>query len=154
VLTAALVLAACGGGGDAPSSASPGPYTIDVAGQTANYEGTLDLRTTGGNDVEITMQGASYSPTVIQAVRGSRVAVTLVNADEQSAHTFTIPGVADVELAPGERRTVSVLTPVEGGLAFACRFHAEAGMRGALNDPMPPGVKDPHAVQGDADSGG
>jgi plastocyanin len=149
-----LLLAGCGSGTAALSSASPGPYTIDIAGQAANYEGTLDLRTTGDNDVEISMQETSYSPTVVQAVRGTRVAITLVNEDPRVAHTFTIPGAVDVELAPDERRTISVLTPIEAGLTFSCRFYADAGMRGALNDPMPPGEGDPLAPPGAADSVG
>ena len=84
------------------------------------------------------MTDYAFSPTVIEAPRGSRARITLSNESLTTTHTFTIPGVVNVEVAPGQERLISVITPVEAGYAFACRFHAESGMRGALNDPQPP----------------
>lgn len=132
---AAALLSACGGV-EAASLRSPGPYTIEVAGSPATFEGLLDLRVVKSNRAEVTLSDFAYSPTVVQAVRDTRVRLTLTNSST-TTHTFTIPGVVDVRLAPGVTEEVVLLAPAESGLAWMCRFHAESGMRGALNDPMP-----------------
>jgi uncharacterized cupredoxin-like copper-binding protein len=148
---AGALMAACGGGSVADGP-SPGPYTIDVAGSPANYRGTLDLRTVRSGRAEITLSDFAYSPTVVQAIRGTRVRLTLTNPTG-TLHTFTIPGVVDVELEPGATRAVTLIAPSEAGLGFSCRFHAEAGMRGALNDPVPPERSPGAPAEGTTDSG-
>ena len=135
VVASLFLVVACSGPVAAPDPA-PGPYTIEVAGFDATYRGTLDLRTVRSSRAEITFSDYAYSPTVVQAIRGTRVRLTLTNPTS-TAHTFTIESITDERLEPGTSTEIVVIAPTEAGLTFFCRYHVTNGMRGALNDPVP-----------------
>ncbi|HXG43030.1 MAG TPA: cupredoxin domain-containing protein [Dehalococcoidia bacterium] len=71
-----------------------------------------------------------FEPKELRAQAGQTLTLRIEN-EGRSAHTFTVESLGvDVELAPGEERTVT-LTPTDT-VAFVCRFHQAQGMTGQI----------------------
>jgi plastocyanin len=118
-----LVLTGCGDDGDSADQAPP----VSLPGQVNNH-GTAKAE----NNMEVEADDVYFGPTFIEAEAGQRFSVELHN-EGQSRHTFTSsPLGVDVELAPGDRRTLSLTAPATGLADFHCRFHEGQGMKGAV----------------------
>ncbi len=116
-LVAVLVASACGE--DEPP--------VQLEGRT-NERGTRSAV----NDLEIEIDDAYFAPTYVRASAGQDFAVELHN-EGTVRHTFTAPDLGvDLELEPGDRRTVSITAPGSGHAVFHCRFHQLQGMQGAV----------------------
>ena len=83
------------------------------------------------SSVEIVTSDYSFSPASFQVAAGS-VTVTVRNAGQET-HTWTVPGVVNVTVLPGETKTVT-FTAAAGSYAFYCAAgsHAGKGMRGTM----------------------
>jgi len=115
----ALLAVGCGGGSSSPP--------VSLAGSTNNH-GTKSAK----DDMTVVADNFSFSPTFITASPGQKFTVQLKN-DSNARHTFTSPTMAvDLELAPGNSRTVTLTAPTTGSVEFHCRFHQSQGMQGAV----------------------
>lgn len=154
-LAALLLLGACGGGDGGEGTPQPGADgatpakdtyggeqgggrygyglagdTIELAGQPANDHGAVSAG--GKQRLAVELDDFYFEPTVITGAPGQTLILHLVN-EGSAAHTFTLEAEGlDVELGPGERAQAEVSFPSSGLALFFCRFHAGAGMRGAL----------------------
>lgn len=118
-----LVLTGCGDDEESTGNAPP----VSLPGQVNNH-GTA----TAENNMEIEADDVYFGPTFIEAKAGQRFSVELHN-EGSSRHTFTSSELGvDVELAPGDRRTLSLTAPATGLSDFHCRFHEGQGMKGAV----------------------
>jgi plastocyanin len=83
-----------------------------------------------GGVLEIKAHDFQFHPQEIKAQPGQPVTLSIKN-DGKVSHTFTIKALGvDVELRPGEERTVT-FTPT-GEVEFVCRFHEARGMKGRV----------------------
>ncbi len=115
----AVALLASGCGDDAPP--------VQLEGRT-NDHGTKSA----ANDLQVELDDAYFAPTYIRASPGREFAIDLHN-EGATRHTFTSPDLGvDLELEPGDRRTVSIKAPTSGHAVFHCRFHQLHGMQGAV----------------------
>jgi plastocyanin len=83
-----------------------------------------------GGVLAIEAHDFEFHPQQIKAQPGQPVTLSIKN-DGKVSHTFTIKALGvDVELRPGEERTVT-FTPT-GEVEFVCRFHEARGMKGRV----------------------
>jgi plastocyanin len=117
VAVAALVGSGCG---------SDGP-PVQLEGRV-NAHGTK----TATDDLAVEADDAYFDPTYIEASAREQFAIELFN-EGTTRHTFTSPSLGvDLELAAGDRRTVTITAPASGHAVFFCRFHQLHGMQGAV----------------------
>ncbi len=86
----------------------------------------------GGSEQGISLEADDFyfEPQEIKAQAGQPLTIRIEN-EGRNPHTFTIESLGvDVELQPGEERTVT-LTPTST-VDFVCRFHQAQGMAGRL----------------------
>lgn len=82
--------------------------------------------------VEMELDNFYFEPTYVKSPGDSTATMELHNEGDVQ-HTFTIDDLdVDEELAPDERKTITVEIGTETRYEFYCRFHAPQGMRGAL----------------------
>jgi plastocyanin len=135
VLVALAGLAACGSSsksaGTSGGSGSSGAQPVKLGSAVTN-KGTTDISTASMPTLELTLNDNYFKPTFIKAKPGSTVTVALKN-DGSNEHTFTIDGTSvDRDMKPGSSASVQVSIPMNGALAFHCKFHGSAGMQGAF----------------------
>ena len=100
---------------------------VKISG-TVNNEGVGKVK---HGAVSIEADNFSFDKTFLKAKPGS-VAVTVENTGT-APHTFTIDAQSiDVQLAPGDQKTVTVKVAAGEPVAFYCKFHKASGMQGAL----------------------
>lgn len=100
-----------------------------ILGEQVNFR---TAETVEGSPVEVEMDDFYFEPTVLKATPGKEVTFELHNEGE-TAHTFTLAEQhIDNVVQPGQNADVTVTFPEQGTVLFRCRFHANAGMRGAL----------------------
>lgn len=81
---------------------------------------------------ELELDDNYFKPTFMRVDAGKKLTLDMHN-DGAMKHTFTSRSLnVDVELQPGERRSVEITTPPSGTTEFDCTFHQEGGMRGAF----------------------
>ena len=118
----ALLLTGCGDD-DSEDSAPP----VSLVGEVNNH-GTAKAE----DDLQIEADDVYFGPTYIEAEAGQRFSVELHN-EGSARHTFTSDDLGvDLELPPGDRRTISLTAPETGSASFHCRFHEGQGMKGAV----------------------
>ena len=109
---------------------------IQVEGQQMSDHGTQRVASAaeddGSVDLELDSEGDEYyfSPTILVGDAGERVTLRLEN-EASVPHNFTF-GSSDVDVQPGQTRTVDVRFPKKGTEVFFCKFHVDLGMAGAL----------------------
>lgn len=139
VTVMALTLgAACGdgtGAEDQTVATPPSDYGVSPAatGDEAeiNDHGT-ETFTEKDFGVAMELDNFYFEPTYVKSPGGGTATVELHNEGDVQ-HTFTIDELeVDEELAPGERKTITVEIGTETRYEFYCRFHAPQGMRGAF----------------------
>lgn len=122
MLVLALVAASCGGDDE------DGTTTID--GQNANDHGTTDV--SAETSVEFEMDDFYFSPTVLQGTAGETITLEVVNEGENE-HSFTSEGLGvDEEVESEGTATIEITFPDSGQVEFHCKYHADQGMRGAV----------------------
>jgi plastocyanin len=130
------------------SSSSTGSAPVALSG-TVNDKGTTEI---SGATADVVQGDFFFQPTYIKAKPGTNVNVRLGNGG-QSPHTFTIDGLVDVTLQPGEKKSVDVQLPMSGATRFYCKFHASQGMQGAFffnaGDTVAPGGSAPSGSSSD-----
>ena len=118
-MVAAMLLAACGAAGASPADTNK---SVNVSGK---------------QDITIEMYENYFDPAVLVGTSGQALTVHLSNAGKM-AHTFTIDGQVDRELAPGAKADVQITFPASGNSSFYCRFHRAMGMTGTLKIQVAP----------------
>ena len=122
VLVLGLVAASCGG------SDEGGTITID--GQSANDHGSKDVK--GESSIEFEMDDFYFNPTVLQSTAGETITLEVTNEGENE-HSFTSDGLGvDEEVEAGGTATIEITFPDSGQVEFHCKYHADKGMRGAV----------------------
>lgn len=71
-----------------------------------------------------------FVPDQVQAPAGARVVMTFTNPSNEP-HTFTVPGLVDVSVGPGQLATFAFNMPATS-TGFVCKFHQHEGMDGTL----------------------
>ena len=117
-----LLLTGCGDD-DSEDSAPP----VSLVGEVNDHG-----RAKAKDDLQIEADDLYFGPTFIEAEAGQRFSVELHN-EGSARHTFTSDDLGvDLELPPGDRRTISLTAPATGSASFHCRFHEGQGMKGAV----------------------
>ena len=112
------------------ASVSASPSSITIGSDSANNHGEATV--TGKTSIEMEQDNFYFGPTVLTGSAGQKFTVELKN-EGTVAHTFTIDSLnIDVELQPGESKSISVTFPQSGFTEFYCRFHRTSGMVGEL----------------------
>ena len=138
VLGVAFVVSACGRTGSASDVPPPEVHTIDLAGELANYHGTVDLVTPKEAFAEVAMDDFFFTPTVIIGTPETEIRLTLRNTS-RTKHNLTLEELdIDVDVPPGGSRDIRVDVPRLGGYMFFCKYHAVSGMRGWIGNPGEP----------------
>ena len=115
LVTAALLVGACGGDDD--DSGSNGNGGGGGGGE--------------GQSVELTAANFMFDPTTIEAEPGQEVTVNLVN-DDEAEHSFTVEDLdVEVEAEGGESADVTFTAPDSGSVEFFCEYHPDQ-MRGEI----------------------
>jgi len=127
----AFALAACGDddSDSGESESDDEAATIEIDGETANYEGTEALT---GASIEFEEDDFYFEPTVLTGDAGQKVTLEITNEGD-SAHNLTIDDQnVDEDTEPGDTASVDVEIPESGVVQFYCAFHTAQDMRGAL----------------------
>jgi len=154
LMAAALAVAGCGGDDDSDSGESESAEeasTIEVDGDTANYEGTEELT---GVSIEIAEDDFYFEPTVLTGEPGTKATLEITNEGD-SEHNLTIEDQkVDEDTEPGETASVDVEIPDDGVVQFFCEYHTAQDMRGALavtgSEPTPDSTSDDESAGGSA----
>jgi plastocyanin len=128
LVTAAVVVAGCGGDDDESGSGNDG----DGRG--------------AAQSVELTAANFTFDPATIEAEPGQEIKVTLVN-DDSAEHSFTVEDLdVEVEAEGGESADVTFTAPDSGSVEFHCEYHPDQ-MKGEIT------VDGSAAGSGTSDSG-
>jgi plastocyanin len=131
-----LAAVACGGDNTTPGAGGTTPPGGTSPQPTANSsplnnEGTIDA--TAMSKFSLELDDRYFKPTFIKAKAGQTFNIELEN-EGALPHTFTITALnVDEEVAPGTTMEIDLTLPSgTADVAFFCRFHVGAGMRGAF----------------------
>jgi plastocyanin len=123
----ALGLASCGD--DDSDSGEEAAETIEVDGETGNYEGTEEV---ASGSIEFEEDDYYFEPTVLTGDPGQKVTLEITNEGDEE-HNLTIEDQdVDEDTAPGDTASVDVEIPGQGVIQFFCEYHTSQDMRGAL----------------------
>jgi plastocyanin len=130
LMAAALAVAGCGDDdSDSGESDSEEAATIEIDGETGNYEGTEEVT---GEPVAFEEDDYYFEPTVLTGEPGQPVPLRITNEGDEE-HNLTIEDQKiDEDTAPGDTAAVEVKIPETGVIQFFCKFHTAQEMRGAL----------------------
>lgn len=103
------------------------PAPVRLGGKTSNH-GTATAKAR----MTIDLGDFYFGPTFIKVKPGQRFSALLENTGTYP-HTFSSVALnLDIELAPGQRKTVTLTGPTDGSSVYYCRFHQAMGMQGAM----------------------
>jgi plastocyanin len=93
------------------------------------------------NETKTGMPHDAFSMPVISALKGDTIVIHFFNTEESSGdhHSFTIldkPYNINVELSPGENKTITFVATTAGVFTYYCTFH-QPTMRGQLIVELP-----------------
>jgi plastocyanin len=96
----------------------------------------------GFNDTKMGMPHDVYSMPTMAVFKGDRIVIHFFNTEEYGGdhHSFTIiekPYSINVEVSPGENKTITLDANTTGTFAYYCTFH-QPTMRGQLIVQPPP----------------
>ncbi|MFS0861988.1 cupredoxin domain-containing protein [Fredinandcohnia sp. 179-A 10B2 NHS] len=84
------------------------------------------------NPIEVELNDDYFNPKVITISSGSTTTFLLKNKGKKE-HTFTVEKLSiDVELQPGEEKSISVKPEKPGTYELICRYHFKKGMVGEV----------------------
>jgi plastocyanin len=115
----------------APPTASPiaSPITSPLASPVASPTGRS---VSVAGSVTIRLHDGWFDPAYVEATNGHALTITLVN-DGSRHHAFRIDRYdVDVDLAPGESRTVVIESPTLGDFTYYSDAPGDGGMIGEL----------------------
>jgi plastocyanin len=82
--------------------------------------------------VEVVLNDDSFNPKEITIPNGTTTTLVLKNKGVKD-HTFTVKELGiDVEVKPGEEKTITVEPKQSGTYELICRFHYQQGMVGKV----------------------
>jgi plastocyanin len=82
------------------------------------------------NAIEVELSDDSFNPKVITIPNGTTTTLILKNKGVKD-HTFTVEKLGiDVEVKPGQEKTISVKPNQPGTYELVCRYHFREGMVG------------------------
>ena len=131
VAAAMVLLAGCGGGSPAPSSAAP---------STAEGIGKVTVASDGVQEITLqTQDDYVFTPDHFTVAPG-KVRLTVTNVATQATHAFgftpgTGPARIDASiplLGPGEKKTIDFDVETPGDYPFECSFHVQLGQVGTM----------------------
>jgi plastocyanin len=125
-----LAISACGDDSDSDDGGSDeAAETVEVDGETANYEGTEAVTS---DSIEFEEDDYYFEPTVLTGEAGQRVTLEITNEGDEE-HNLTISDQdVDEDTAAGDTASVDVEIPDSGVIQFFCKYHTSQNMRGAL----------------------
>ncbi|RLL43886.1 cupredoxin domain-containing protein [Oceanobacillus piezotolerans] len=84
------------------------------------------------NEIVVELNDDYFNPNAITISKGKTTRLLLKNAG-QKEHTFTVKKLGiDVELRPGEEKTITVKPQAIGTYQLICRYHQQEGMVGEV----------------------
>ncbi|MFC4024744.1 cupredoxin domain-containing protein [Oceanobacillus longus] len=84
------------------------------------------------NEMVVELHDDYFNPNAITIANGEATELLLKNVG-QKEHTFTVEKLdIDVELQPGEQKTITVKPDETGTYELICRFHEKEGMVGEV----------------------
>lgn len=105
---------------------------VMTAGSSISVFAQSDNETRPMNTVEVELNDDFFNPKVITVSSGSTTTLILKNKGKKE-HTFTVEKLnVDVELQPGEEKTISVKPEKPGTYELICRYHFKEGMVGEV----------------------
>jgi plastocyanin len=131
VATATVLLAGCGGGSPAPSTA---------ARSTADGVGKVTVASDGVQEITLqTQDDYRFTPDHFTVAPG-KVRLTVTNVAKQATHAFGFTpgkGPARIDasiplLGPGEKKTIDFDVATPGDYPFQCAFHVQLGQVGTM----------------------
>jgi plastocyanin len=132
VVAAALVLlAGCGGGTPAASTAAPST-AAGVGKVTTAPDGVQEITLQTQDDYVFTPNHFTVQP--------GKVRLTVMNVAKQATHDFAFTpnkGPAKIDagislLAPGDKKTIDFDVETPGDYPFQCSFHVQLGQVGTM----------------------
>jgi uncharacterized cupredoxin-like copper-binding protein len=82
------------------------------------------------NTIEVQLNDDYFNPKVINIPNGKMSMLVLKNVGNKE-HTFTVTKLGiDVEVQPGQTKTITVQPKMPGTYELACRYHYNQGMVG------------------------
>ena len=137
-----LAISACGDddSDSGESESDEAAETIEVDGETANYEGAEEA---SSGSIEFEEDDYYFEPTVLTGEAGQKVTLEITNEGDEE-HNLTIEDQdVDEDTEAGDTASVDVEIPDEGLIQFFCKYHTSQNMRGALavtgSEPTPSG---------------
>jgi len=128
-LLGAIALVAAGCGSDDEGSGGGGATTGAAAAAT-----TTTGAAAGGGEQEIKLvaKDITWDTDSLELQAGTEYTVEVDNQDSVE-HNFTFAeGNANKDVEGGEDITVTFTAPAAGSYEFHCKYHADQGMRGAV----------------------
>jgi plastocyanin len=126
---AVLILTAGCSGDDEDGRPAQPANTVVLDGQVANDHGTGTV-TASGERVTLEAGDFYFEPTVLTGPAGEAVFLQVVSGGP-SLHNLSA-GEVDQDVASGQSMEVELTFPDSGTLVFACKYHRDRGMAGAL----------------------
>jgi len=151
----ALLATACGNDEQEPEAKASGGPPVTLSG-TVNDHGTKDLGS--AKEVDVELDDFYFGPTFVKSAPGTTLTLELEN-EGGAAHTFTVDGLTDTTVQPGQKAEATITLPASGAVRFYCKFHQGQGMQGAfyfnagdaVPPPASPGTGTPSGATGDGD---
>jgi plastocyanin len=108
-----------------------GGTTIGTIGVKA--ESTLETQPKDtAKTIEVDLNDNKFNPSVITIPNGTTTTLILKNKGVKE-HTFTVEQLGiDVEIQPGQEKTITVQPKQEGTYELICRYHIREGMIGKV----------------------
>jgi plastocyanin len=105
---------------------------VMTAGSSISAFAQSDNETRPMNTIEVELNDDFFNPKAITVSSGSTTTLILKNKGKKE-HTFTVEKLnVDVELQPGEEKTISVKPEKPGTYELICRYHFKEGMVGEV----------------------
>lgn len=129
VIAAGLIVLHAGG----QSASTPPALASPVASpQATPIASPVGRSVSVASSVTIQMNDNGFDPVYVESTNGHDLTITLVNAGTR-AHAFRIDFYkVNVNLAPGERKTIVIQSPSLGDFPYYSDVPGDAGMKGLL----------------------
>jgi plastocyanin len=118
---------------DSQSVSAPAAAASPVASpQASPIASPVGRSVSVASSVTIQMNDSGFDPVYVESTNGHDLTITLVNAGTR-AHAFRIDFYnVNVNLAPGERKTIVIQSPSLGDFPYYSDAPGDSGMKGLL----------------------
>jgi plastocyanin len=108
-----------------------GGTNLGTIGVSAESMGEIQPRETV-KTIEVVLNDNKFNPSVIMIPNGTTTTLILKNKSVKE-HTFTVEKLGiDVEIQPGQEKTITAQPKQEGTYELICRYHIREGMVGKV----------------------